>query len=371
MLYNPTVISITKKTAMKHSKLRSLKQIIALSALALSSAAWAGTTTTSSCPGTADASGNVLSTCYFDLTASPSTTQGAAPAVMLNGGIFRVPGQNDLLGNTIVGTGVFDPFVRIQTSKGYAKCQPNCSEQGFNTDGRTPQPGNGTILDNHDKGNSNWDHSIKLGDIPTITVCDGGGSTGTNCQQFYEFLLDINEQGDSDSGLSLDSFKLYVAGQGDILSNSVTDAANCAADTNPNGTFKLCGGAKEVYDMDNIPGGDASLLMDYSNFSGSGNGVDLQALVPVSNFAGYAPDSFVYLYSKFGETGDKCTVAANKTSACNTPSGTLGAKAKSLTYGSDAGFEEWSIRRGTGVPVPASLLLIGIGLLALNRSQRQ
>lgn len=370
MLYNLSVISITKKTAMKHSMLRPLKQIIALSALALSSGVWAGTTTSSSCPGTADASGNVLSTCYFDLTASPSTTQGAAPSVMLNGGIFRVPGQNDLLGNTIVGTGVFDPFVRIQTSQGYAKCQPNCSEQGFNTDGRTPQPGNGTILDNHDKGNSNWDHSIKLADIPTITVCDGGGSTGTNCQQFYEFLLDINEQGNSDSGLSLDSFKLYVAGQGDILSNSVTDAANCAADTNPNGTFKLCGGAKEVYDMDNIPGGDASLLMDYSNFSGSGNGVDLQALVPVSNFAGYAPDSFVYLYSKFGETGDKCTVAANKTSACNTPSGTLGAKAKSLTYGSDAGFEEWSIRRGTGVPVPASLLLIGIGLLALSRSQR-
>lgn len=356
---------------MNHSIFYSLKQILAVSALALSSSIWAGTPTTSSCPGTADASGNVLSTCYFDLTASPSTTQGAAPAVMLNGGIFRVPGQNDLLGNTIVGTGVFDPFVRIQTNQGYAKCQPNCSEQGFNTDGRTPQPGNGTILDNHDKGGSNWDHSIKLADIPTITVCDGGGSTGTNCQQFYEFLLDINEQGNNDSGLSLDSFKLYVAGQGDILSNSITDSANCASDTNPNGTFKLCGGAKEVYDMDNIPGGDASLLMDYSNFSGSGHGVDLQALVPVSNFAGYTPDSFVYLYSKFGETGNKCTVAANKTSACNTPSGTLGAKAKSLTYGSDAGFEEWSIRRGVGVPVPASLLLIGVGMLALHRSQRR
>lgn len=356
---------------------RILRQILAMSTLALSSSIWAANnsgwntvTTTSTCPGTADASGNVLSTCYFDLTASPSTTQGAAPAVMLNGGIFRVPAQGDLLGNTIVGTGVFDPFVRIQTSQGYAKCHPNCTEEGFNTDGRTPHPGNGTLVDNHDKGNSNWNHSIKLTDIPTITVCDGGGSTGTNCQQFYEFLLDINEQGNPDSGLSLDSFKLYVAGQGDILSNSVTDAANCSADTNPNGTFKLCGGATEIYDMDNIPGGDASLLMDYSNFSGSGNGVDLQALVPVSNFAGYTPDSFVYLYSKFGETGDKCTAASNKTSACNTPSGSLGSKAKSLTYGSDAGFEEWSIRRSTGVPVPPSLLLMGVGLLVLRRSRR-
>ena len=354
---------------------RTLKQILTLSVLALSANTWAASggwstsTVTSSCPGTADGSGNVTSTCYFDLTASPSTTQGAAPSVMLNGGIFRVPAQNDLLGNTIVGTGVFDPFVRIQTSQGYAKCQPNCTEQGFNTDGRTPQPGNGSILDNHDKGNSNWNHSIKLSDIPMITVCDGGGSTGSNCHQFYEFLLDINEQGQNDSGLSLDSFKLFVAGQGDILSNSITDSS-CAPDTNPNGTFKLCGRATEVYDMDNIPGGDASLLMDYSNFSGSGNGVDLQALVPVSNFSGYNKDSFVYLYSKFGETGSKCTTTGSKESACNTPSGSLGAKAKSLTYGSDAGFEEWSIRRGTGVPVPATLLLMGVGLLALQRGRR-
>lgn len=345
---------------------RAIRRILAASAVVLSAGAWAGSSS-STCPGTFDGSGNVVTTCYFDLTASPSTTQGATPSVMLNGGIFRVPGANDPLGDMIVGTGVFDPFVRIQTSKGYAKCQPNCSEQGFNTDGRTGVA-NSTILDNHDKGASNWDHSIKLSDIPTIKVCDGGGSTGTNCNSYYEFLLDINEEGNQNSGLSLDAFKLYVAGKGDILSNSVTDAS-CGPDNMPNGSFKLCGGATEVYDMDNSPGGNASLLMDYSNFSGSGKGVDLQALVPVSNFAGYTPDSFVYLYSKFGETGNKCTVASNKASPCSTPSGSLGDKAKSLTYGSDAGFEEWSIRHLGQTPIPSTLALFGIGMLALRRKR--
>ncbi|WP_137936290.1 hypothetical protein [Chitinivorax sp. B] len=352
---------------MNKSYLRILRQcVVSMLVWCVSQFAMAGAPSSSTCPGTFDASGNVLTTCYFDLTAAPSSTQTTPPNVMLNGGIFRVPDPDGTLGGMVVGTGVFDPFVRIQTSKGYAKCQPNCSEQGFNTDGRTSPPGNGTILDNHDKGDSNWNHSITLGQIPKITVCDGGGSTGTNCQQYYEFLLDMNEEGNENSGLSLDSFKLYVAGKGDILSNSVTDAG-CAPDTSPNGTFKLCDGATEVYDMDNIPGGDASLLMDYTNFSGSGKGVDLQALVPVSNFAGYTADSFVYLYSKFGETGSKCTVAANKSSPCQTPNGALGSKAKSLTYGSDAGFEEWSIRRFSDVPIPSTALLIGLGMMLITR----
>ena len=46
--------------------------------------------------------------------------------------------------------------------------------------------------------------------------------------------------------------------------------------------------------------------MDYSNYSGSGNGVDLQALVPVANFTGATANSYVYLYSTFGSTGGNC-----------------------------------------------------------------
>lgn len=339
----------------------SLKALLGVAAIALSGSAFAATSP-SSCPG--NNTTNPITTCYFDLTASPSTTQTTPSSVILNGGIFRVPGANDTLGNTIVGTGVFQPFVRIQTAKGYSKCQPNCTEQGFNTDGRVSGPGNGTILDNHDKGASNWNHSIKLKDLSTVTVCDGGGSTGTNCHNFYEFLLDINEEGNvPNAGLSLDAFKLYVAGAGDILSNSITDST-CTADNDPSGAFKLCGGATEVYDMDNGPGNDASLLMDYSNFSGSGKGVDLQALVPVESFAGRAPDSYVYLYSKFGDTGSKCLATSNKPSTCQTPNGTLGGKAATLTYGSDAGFEEWSMRK-RGLPLPTTPLLLGIGLLAI------
>jgi len=299
-----------------------------------------------------------ITTCFFDLTASPSTTAVPASAV-LNGGIFQVPGPNDPLGQGfITGTGVFNPFVRIQES-GNGNAASNGVETGFNTDGRSGVGQLATELDNHDKGGSNWNHSIKLGDINIVTV---GG------KQYYEFLLDSNEQGNTkNSGISLDEFKVFTAATGDIHSG-YTGQDDTAGFTN----FQLNNGATLKYDMDAGPGGDSSILMDYSNFSGSGNGVDLQALVPVTNFAGVSPDSFVYLYSKFGWTSNQCTVTGQQVSPCLTPDGTTGqgtplggagTKVGSLNFEVDAGFEEWSIRKRT--PVPATALLLGIGLAGL------
>ena len=304
---------------------------------------------------------STITTCFFDLTGSPSSTQTPSSAV-LNDGIFRVPGANGDLGHgTIVGTGVFQPFVRIQET---ANGNSNGIEKGFNTDGSQ----GATILDNHDKGGNNWNHSIKLSDISKVTVCDGGGTTGTNCQQYYEFLLDTNEQGNStNSGISLDEFKVFTATTGDIT--AYTGAAGTAGFSD----FALTG-ATERYNMDTSPGGDASILTDYQNFSGSGNGVDLQALVPVANFAGVATDSFVYLYSKFGWASSQClNPNASSDSPCTTPDGTTGAgtsvspagaktPAGSLNFAADAGFEEWSFRKATGVPLPTTALLLGIGL---------
>lgn len=290
-------------------------------------------------------SGTPVTTCYFDLTSAPSTTQSPASAV-LNGGMFRVPSPGDDLGGAVVGTGVFQPFLRIQA---------NGVEAGFNTDG------SGRQLDNHDNGGSNWNHSIKLNDIPLVTVCDGGGSTGTNCQQYYQFLLDINEQANStDAGVSLDDFKVYLGATGSITASSAT--GQCSQDGSNGGSFALCG-ATEVYDMDQIPGGDASILMDYRNFSGSGKGVDLEALVPTANFGGALPDSYVYLYSKFGATGSNCSTSGGAN--CQTPGGALASAAGNLNYGSDAGFEEWSIRKVARVSLPSSLLTLALGLFGL------
>ena len=311
----------------------------------------------SSCA-TPDPNTPTISTCFFDLTASPSSTAAPASAV-LNGGIFQVPGPNDPLGQGfIVGTGVFQPFVRIQ-EQGNGNAASNGVETGFNTDGRAGTGQAFTELDNHDKGGSNWNHSIKLGNINIVTV---GG------KQYYEFLLDSNEQGNTkNSGISLDEFKVFTAAKGDIVSG-YTGADDTAGFTN----FQLNNGATLKYDMDAGPGGDASILMDYSNFSGSGNGVDLQALVPVTNFAGVSADSFVYLYSKFGWTGDQCKVTGNQISPCMTPDGTTGqgtplggsqTKVGSLSFSVDAGFEEWSTRKAT--PLPGTVLLLGIGLAGL------
>jgi len=364
---------------MKSIKGRFYRGLLTLvTGLALCGAASAATST-SSCA-TPDNSPSGPTTCYFDLTASPSSTQLPASAV-LNGGLFRVPAYDGELGHGfIVGTGVFQPFVRIQ-ERGNGNNNSNGVEAGYNTDGRD---GNGypamVELDNHDKGGSNWNHSIKLGDIPKVTVCDGGGSTGTGCNQYYEFLLDTNEQGNSiNGGISMDEFKLFTAGTGDI--HDFTGADDTKGKTN----FQLTG-ANLKYDMDGAVGGDASILMDYRNFSGSGNGVDLQALVPVANFVGVSNDSFVYLYSKFGWTGSQCQQNNNQDSPCLTPDvkdpagpgksiSPANAKtaAGSLNFNIDAGFEEWSIRKGGPVqtPVPPTALLLALGFAGLVTMRRQ
>ena len=365
---------------------RALQGVVSVvMALMFHAVAMAGSAPYSSCA-TPD-SNTPITTCFFDLTASPSSTQTPQSAV-LNGGIFRVPAQNGDLGHgTIVGTGVFQPFVRIQERGNGSSLHSNNIQSGFNTDGRrgTGYPDN-VELDNHDKGGSNWNHSVRLGDVSVVTVCDGGGSTGANCKDYYEFLLDSNEQGNSiNKGISLDEFKVFTAASGSIIDHTGFD------DTKGLTNFQLTG-ATLKYDMDSGGtgdpclnplgcGGDASILMDYKNFSGSGNGVDLQALVPVANFAGLADDTFLYLYSKFGWTGTQCQQNNNQDSPCKEPDGTTSggqsispANAKtpagSLDFSIDAGFEEWSFRKRQVVPLPSTLLLLSLGFAGVLCTRR-
>lgn len=131
-----------------------------------------------------------------------------------------------------------------------------------------------------------------------------------------EFLLDINQsQGGDKKYLSLDVMKIYLAGSGG-LDNYATGL----------GTL--------IYDM-----GNNWVKMDNTIFGpGSGTG-DMRVLIPVN--PAWSPDKYLYLYSEFG-----------KQKNCN----------------SNAGFEEWSVG-GTLIPEPMTLVLLGMGGMALLRKR--
>lgn len=178
------------------------------------------------------------------------------------------------------GTGVIDPFVRIQNTG---------NEAGYNTDYRPVQ------FDTKDQ--NQWTHSIQVSDIPLVTLSDG--------QQYRQFLLDINEGGNSNlERLSLDQVRIFLGSAGDLHDY-------------PTGL------GTEIYHMnvsDTYSATNNRVELHYKLNHGSGSG-DMFLLVPDALFVG--PNQFVYLYSQFG-----------------TPNG------------ADAGFEEWSLLPANNPPPP-------------------
>ena len=148
------------------------------------------------------------------------------------------------------GTGVFNPFVRIQ-NKG--------TEKGYNTDG-SPE---------FDTKGGNWTHSLKLGDIPVSTNGD------------IQLLLDINQsQGGNNRYLSLDVMKIFLADSGSL--------DNYGSGLGTLGTL--------VYDL-----GDNWVKMDNTIFGpGSGTG-DVRVTINISEIPGWSSNKYFYLYSEFGK----------------------------------------------------------------------
>lgn len=161
---------------------------------------------------------------------------------------LQVPDQS-------TGTGVIDPFVRMQASG---------TERGFNTDYR---PLTGDLANVNSSGQ--FTHSVRVNEFGVV---DRGGIAS------YRFLLDIN-QTSANPYLSLDELKIYVA-----------DAPNLSS------LAQLGFVGTKLYDMD--AAGDSWVWLDYSLNAGSGSG-DMFTYLPATLFSGYET-KYLYLYSKFG-----------------------------------------------------------------------
>jgi hypothetical protein len=154
------------------------------------------------------------------------------------------------------GTGVFQPFMRIQATG---------TEEGYNTSERPM-----------DLKNDSWTVDLPYASLAVIN---------TNGIDYYVFNVDINEAtGGGNKYLSLDQLQIYTS---TTAGQDVDDIASLV------GTLR--------YDLDQFA--DHRLLLDYELNPGSGAG-DVDVFVPLTYFAGVpAGEQWLILYSEFGVKG--------------------------------------------------------------------
>lgn len=221
--------------------------------------------------------------------------------------------------NQPTGTGVFDPFLTIQSQGN------NPIEQGYNTSGGLP-------LD--DLRNA-WNRNVRFGDLVSVT---------RNGNSYFVFELDANEpgQGTDSRFLSIDNIRIYTSPTG-----SQTTSNPDALGTLRYGLNSL---NNPLTDQGNWVKIDAS-RNDITGQTTSGSGSsDMLVYIPTSHFTGVNADDFVYFYNLNGDH----YASDDGTSA-------------------DAGFEEWRAFVSTSsVPDTGSTLaLLGLGLLSLEVVRRK
>lgn len=263
---------------------------VAALTLTTGSLAWADTCSTGSF--TTDSSGQ--SVCA--LTTAPSSAT-------INGGIF------DVSVGAPTGTGVFDPFLRIQQTP---------AEGGWNENYTNP----GDVPAGSDAKSDPHTHPLTLSDLATVTV---------NGNTYYQFTLDLQESaGGSGELISLNNIQLFVGNNAEPSDNGC-DGTNFATCIPANGDAL-------VWNMDAGSGGDSSVTLDSTIHQGNGTS-NMTLYIPTSVFGNL--DGYLIFYSQFGD-----------------PPG---------AYDSNSSFEEWAALEGPNstVPEPGSLLLFGSGLLSV------
>jgi uncharacterized protein DUF11/prealbumin domain-containing protein len=196
--------------------------------------------------------------------------------------------------NGVSGTGLFDPFVRLQGSLATAP-----TEKGYNTCSQN-NPCGGDVTEFETKPGS-WTHAIKASAIPQVNCQLDADAELERCWELYN---DINE-GNNAKHISLTKVEIYFTqNAGGVITDYPWTNTEAQLQYEFNGEIK-------IHDVN----------------SGSGRG-DLLYLVPVQPFT--ADDWFV-LYSEWGSLD---TVAGS-----------------TETYRSEGGFEEWKVRKAPNLGI--------------------